>query len=639
MNNLFNDNRIVKLLLLFHKSPAWNLSLLAEKLDVSERTVRNDIKYMEKELDGCAVAVNEQGRYVLHIYDKKRFHQIVDKLLKADDFLNSSAGRMDYLFIRLMRAGESLLTDDLAYEIHVGRTTLVNDLKKLRERLFPYQLTIVGKTSKGIALCGLEAHIRQYILENNYQRIYSDYPLDDEVMDIIDTAFKKHALDKKTQDNFRRFMTIMLDRFLTGHCIGKLPDMYYKLVARSEFELIDRMLTEMYELYQIEFPVEEKIFVMLPIIAMRTPTDTANLDNIMLDGRIQPLLQKITQRIEYELGISMQSNDLSQEFMYHLMFMLNRLRFNVKIQHPFLDDLRSKYSLAWHMAVIAANTVHEEMQLTVSKDEIGYLAIYFSVFVEEYGEKQNKPIRIAVVCGTGRSTTRLIETQLKKILDSTTEMELFTADKVKVELLNNYDIILSTIDMPYTVKQPVIHIREIFNEQELKRKIDKAKYGRQAEAPVWDNNCLLASMLNVNRFFLLQNVEKYEDALLYMVHSLHANGMVDDGFEVRLKRREQESSTIFDGGVAIPHTIQTASGKLVMAIGILKEPIYQQGQKVQIIFMLALPEQLDSNDELLLRVYDEIIAITGNEELCAQIAAAESFADLLRVLYSQNSIK
>ena len=51
-----------------------------------------------------------------------------------------------------MRADEPLLTDELAYEMNVGRSTLISDLKKLREEIAPYHLSIVGKTSKGMFL-------------------------------------------------------------------------------------------------------------------------------------------------------------------------------------------------------------------------------------------------------------------------------------------------------------------------------------------------------------------------------------------------------------------------------------------------------------------------------------------------------
>ena len=640
MNNLFNDNRIVKLLLLFRKNRAWSVTGLAEKLEVSERTVRNDIRQLERELAGCAVALGEQGRYVLHIYDEERFRAISARLLEDENFLTSSSGRMDYMFVRLMRAGGLLLTDDLAYEMHIGRTTLVSDLKKLREKLAAYQLSIAGRTSKGLELCGLEVNIRRYIMDNNYARFYRDYPLDSEVMEIVQDAFQAAAFDRSTQEAFKQFLTVMLDRFLTGHCVVRLPDSYYTLAVRQEFAVVRQILERVQQLYQVEFPVEENLFVFLPIVGMRTPTDIHDLHNIILDKSISPLLEKIKVRIEKELEISLREGSFSQEFMYHLMFMLNRLRFHVKLQHPFLEELRNKYPLAWHMAMIAADTVRDEMGLEVTEDELGYLAAYFSVFVEEHNEKRMKIFRAAVVFGAGRVTARLVKAQLRKVFDSSTRLELFSADKANTEILDQYDIILSTVDLPCSCHRPLIHIHEIFNEQDLKHKIEKAKYWEQMEEPVWDSSSfLLPGLLDENRFCVLQGVRSYGEAVAEMAGVLQAGGLVDAGFLPRLQQREKEGSMVFDCGIAIPHTVQVLSDKLVLSIGVLAEPLCHQGRELRLIFMLALPEQLDSDDGLLLRIYDEIITITQDAELCRQIAEADSFSALLRVLYHQGASK
>ena len=151
MKSLFSDNRIANMLQFFRKTPVITVSTLASKLDVSERTVRNDIKQLNHELSGCAVIEGGQGKYSLRIFDADRFREIFAQLIETDDFLNSSRNRMDYIFGKLMRSEEPLLTDELAYEMNVGRTTLVSDLKKLRTEIEPYRLSIIGKTCK---VCG-----------------------------------------------------------------------------------------------------------------------------------------------------------------------------------------------------------------------------------------------------------------------------------------------------------------------------------------------------------------------------------------------------------------------------------------------------------------------------------------------------
>ena len=633
MKSLFSDNRIANILQILRKTPEITVSALSSRLGVSERTIRNDIKQINQELEDCAVIDGVQGKYSLRIFQMERFRQRFSAIMQTDDFLNSSRYRMEYVFGRLMRSEEPLLTDELAYEMNVGRTTLMSDLKKLREEIEPYQLKIIGKTSKGLMLHGTETEIRRYVLDSVYDSIYQDYPLDEEIVQEMQQMFEQHSFEKSVRDTFEQFMTLMLDRFLTGHYIGLLPQRYYNLTARAEFGMVDQLVDRFSQILHIRIPIEEKLFVFLPIAGMRTPADIQDMRSIELDEHVRPLMQHILRQIKAEMDITIRSGEFTKEFLYHLMFMVNRLRFHVPLKNPMLEDLREKYPLAYQMAGIAARVVREEYQLEVTEDERGYLASYFGVFLTEVDLQQEKPFRVAVVCGTGRVTARLVAVQLKKILDSSAEMQLFADEKVSTELLNTFDIVLTTVELPCSCDRPMIRIHEIFNDRELLHKIEKAKYWDQIAVPVLDNNWfVMTGLLDESRFFVLKETD-YPSALEHMVSSLTQSGQVDDRFAQRLQEREKKGTMVFDHAVAIPHSIQYASDKLMLSIGVFPEAVQYGEHEIRVIFLIGLPSQVEAEDNLLIRVYDEMIQIAKDEEMLDKIASADSFSALLRVLY------
>lgn len=633
MKSLFSDNRIANILQILRKTPEITVSALSSRLGVSERTIRNDIKQINQELEDCAVIDGVQGKYSLRIFQMERFRQRFSAIMQTDDFLNSSRYRMEYVFGRLMRSEEPLLTDELAYEMNVGRTTLMSDLKKLREEIEPYQLKIIGKTSKGLMLHGTETEIRRYVLDRVYDSIYQDYPLDEEIVQEMQQMFEQHSFEKSVRDTFEQFMTLMLDRFLTGHYIGLLPQRYYNLTARAEFGMVDQLVDRFSQILHIRIPIEEKLFVFLPIAGMRTPADIQDMRSIELDEHVRPLMQHILRQIKAEMDITIRSGEFTEEFLYHLMFMVNRLRFHVPLKNPMLEDLREKYPLAYQMAGIAARVVREEYQLEVTEDERGYLASYFGVFLTEVDLQQEKPFRVAVVCGTGRVTARLVAVQLKKILDSSAEMQLFADEKVSTELLNTFDIVLTTVELPCSCDRPMIRIHEIFNDRELLHKIEKAKYWDQIAVPVLDNNWfVMTGLLDESRFFVLKETD-YPSAVAHMVSSLTESGQVDDRFAQRLQEREKKGTMVFDHAVAIPHSVQYASDKLMLSIGVFPEAVQYGDHEIRVIFLIGLPSQVEAEDNLLIRVYDEMIQIAKDEEMLDKIASADSFSALLRVLY------
>lgn len=636
MKSLFSDNRSAYMLQLFRKTPVISVSTLAAKLDVSERTVRNDIKQLNEDLKECAEIIGEQGRYSLRIFNIDCFRELFAKMMEIDDFLNSPRNRMDYAFGKLMRTEEPLLTDELAYEMNISRTTLIGDLKKLREEIKDYQLELVGQTSKGMTLRGQESDIRKYVLEHNYEQIYGEYPLDSEIVDVISDEFGKHSFDKNVKEEFEQYITLMLDRFLTGHYIGVLSGEYYNLTFRKEFEFVNQLVNKVADILNVEFPVEEKLYVLLPIVGMRTPTDTENMQKIQLDDEVRVLMQKILRQIQIEMDITIASGEFTDEFLYHLMFMLNRLRFGVRLVNPMLDDLKGKYPLAYKIAGIAANLVEKECGLEVSEDERGYLASYFGVFLTENDLKRSKKFRVAVVCGTGRVTARLVEVQLKKMLDSSAEMTLFADNNVTKSILNKFDIILTTVTLPCDCERPVIRIHEVFNERELLQKIEKAKYLEHIDVPIVDNNWfVMAGLLEESTFFVFDETMEYEEAVFQMTEGLKKLEKVDEDFFERLKEREAKGTMVFDRQVAIPHSVQYASDRISLAIGVSDRPIHYRDHEIRIIFLLGLPEHTDMDEGLLIRLYDEIISISQDATLLDNIAKAFNYNALLRAMYKQ----
>lgn len=633
MKSTFGDNRAADILLALCRSRTVSLAALAERLDVSERTVRNDVKQLNEDLRGCAAIEGGQGRYTLRVYDAQRFQMARTRLLEDDGCFNSPRSRMDYLFGRLIRAADPLLTDDLAYEMSVGRTTLVSDLKKLRGELEPYRLSILGKTSKGLVLEGRESDIRQYILERAYDALYQEYPMDPEIDAMVEEAFADSPFERG--GSFQKFLTVVLDRFLTGHPLEELAPAFYSLTARREFLVLDGLMESIGRFLHVEFPAEEKLFALLPIVGMRTPADARDMRTIELDRAMEPLKDEIFRRIQLEMNIRLATPEFIDEFLYHLMFMINRLRFHVRLKSAVLAELLEKYPLAWQMAGIAARVIREAYGVEVTEDERGYLASYFGVFLEESG-RQGHPFRAAVVCGTGRITARLVAAQLKRVLDSSAELSLLAADKVTPETLSAFDLVFTTVQLPCRTDQPVIFIHEVFNEQELRHKIEKARYWDQVEVPVLDSNWfVMVGLLDESRFFRFDGGETYEEAVAGMVDALTAQGQVDAGFGERLQARENMGTMAFDRAVAIPHTVQKTGDRLVLAVGVFSQPIQYRGREIRVIFLMGLPEESDAEDGLLIRVYEEIISVTRDSGLLSKITSAQDFQDLLRALYKQ----
>ena len=238
------------------------------------------------------------------------------------------------------------------------------------------------------------------------------------------------------------------------------------------------------------------------------------------------------------------------------------------------------------------------------------------------------------MCSTGRGTARLIASQLKKLLDHNAVMDLFSEKQVTAELLDNYDIVFSTIALSFEMKKQVIYIKDIFDEKELLSHIKKVKYLEKINflGTETAGTSLIASLLEEDRFFLLDEKKGYLENTEMMIQHLIKEEYVDKGFLERIKKREQNSTMVFGNLVAFPHAVnKQRQSNLVLALGVCPQKLASQKQEqVQLIFLLALPQSHEMDDSVLVRIYDEMISIAQNEEYTKEIVKVENYKQLVR---------
>ena len=641
MSDYFNnDNRICKILQILEHKRSASLDYLEKKLDVSTKSIKNDIKELNEIFDGNALIQLKLGKYKLYVIEQDEFEKIKENLYLHDDFFNSPKKRMAYVIKKLMNSEKPVLTEDLAYEMSIGRTTLVGDLKKARELLSKYNIKIVGKTNTGLVLQGEEIDIRIFVIENLYEEIYKDHDLDYDVQETLNKIFTEMNLDSSTKSQIKKFLTVLIDRLVNGHPITMLNETYEDLIYTEQIKVANDISNRLEELFGIIIPDNERVFMTLPIVGMRTPMDIDRVKNLEITDEVINLVLDIIELIKLEMDITITPGNLLDEFTYHISFMLNRLKYGIKIKNPVLDEIKEKYMVPYKLAEIAKMLIEDRTKKKVSKDELGFLAVYFSVFISENTYEQNKICSIAIICGTGKITARLIAAQLRKIVDIDTKLDMFSDSQVNKEILDKYDLVLSTIKFECDTITPIIHLKEIFDENQLKNKIESVRYTEKLDIPMLQGmESLVLSLLDEEKFFVLDRNKSYTKNVDFMIDSLYEAGCVDEGFKERIHIRESKSTMVFDQNIALPHAINYETDKIVFAIGVFSdEDKKKKSDDLKVVFLLAIPDSDEKDDSVLVKIYDEIIAIAKDKEIVENISKVKDYKELLLYFIKQDKI-
>lgn len=638
MKQLFNnENRIAVILKNIEMQSVCSVESLAAKLDVSQKTIRNDIKELNCLLGGYACISNNKGTCKLIVFAPKGFTEIRNKIYKQEDLFNSSHTRMAYMFWQLMHAEEPYLTDDLSEEMKVARTTTISDLNRLRKAIEKYDLKIKGKANTGLALCGDEFKIRLFILENIYEQLYLNFPLGQTIREKLYDFQERLSMDALGFGFFYRFFVVMIQRIESGHTITKLEAKYEELYGSSAYMIVDEFLNEIEQVKGYQISKEERLFLSISVAGMRTPANTAEIEQkISISEGVADLIIEILDRIKAELNVTVIANELFDDFVYHVFFMINRLKYGFHIYNPMVDDFKNKYSVAYKMAEIAKGVLEEREGIEMTEDEMGFLAAYFGVFLLEQ-EPEKKRCKIAIVCGSGKIIGRLIENQLKKIFDVEPEFQFFYGifdEKRK----DDFDYIVTTTELHMDTKTPVVFMDEVFDREYIQHKFENMRYLSEAGRTIRKGiDSLFMNLLDETRFFVLDQESSYDENVDRMVRALTNQGELDAGFAQRVREREKYSTMVLDQNIAFPHT-KNMLPKLTLAMGVFPDMLKDDKYgNIRIIIILGIPESME-DDTVLVRLYDDILSIGKKPDVIPKIQKMESYREFLLYIAEENNI-
>lgn len=618
---LENQDRNTKIIELLEIYQVMDLEALARVLNVSTRTVRTAVNDINELLDGVAIINNNGGKLRLYILDNVLFAKR-RKLLENDYLsMNSPVLRLAHIFVTLINSAGPVILDDLANDLNIGRTTLIYDINKLKSLLKPYRLEIVGKTNNGIYLEGDEFHIRCFLQDHCYQLTYSSYHLDHDIADLLSRFFKDNEIEKMTRDNFTKSFVIALDRNINDYPMAKMDSKYYQIKDNPIFQLVRNFCESIAKLLMTEFSEEEMIYIAIPLIGMRTPMSQKARSKIDVSPQTGELVTKILDEIKLRMNFNIVPTDMLEDFMYHLNFMLERLKYEYHLENSTVVDLQEKYPVAFKMAQLASEVIYANTALEVTPTEFNYLTVYLNVMYEQ-NKRLSEKTSVALVTGDNRITGKMLEMQLRRILPESTSYQLISDYELADLDSNQFSLLVTTRELDIKVDLPVVKVKEYCDDQELANSIRRVVYSQHLDFSINTNiNSYLVTLLESDRFFLLdQEKDDHENALM-MLEYLKSDGIVNDDFVKAYQNRREQGSLKVSNAICFPHFTYQGD-HIVLAIGVVPRNKNDSGAKL--ILILGLPENDEINDEILFGVYNEILNLSHNQNMIDQISVLTS---------------
>ena len=632
-----NARQIFLLEFLLKQHEYLSANQLAEKYGVSTKTVYQDIDKLndffdEGELKSRIVKVPRKGIKLSADEERNQIHSLllVNKHESGvQDF--SPEYRESELIKRLFINQEDLDIYDFAEEMYVTESTVHRDIDKLEKNLGQFDLKIRIKHDQ-LFVDGDEWNIRKalqsYVIqaqslgrEEKIERFFSEKDIE-----ICYEAISR--LSQKYHHQFSEEYSCLLlveclvfkkrtenNNCLTERTSNLINDLNHLEVYFFSGELLESIINKSFS----EISPYEIEAMAYSLLAYGFSIQSADyIQNI--EHQVNELINKVSNLLSLDLS---KDNHLKLMLSNHISKMIFRLRNQIYITNPALEEIKKQYSSLFNVIWIAIRGLSKYYEINISNEELAFIVIHFQLAIE----KIVKPLNIVVICQNGIATSELIMSKLHKIFDSDAKITNINARELDFYDLSNIDLIISTIALP-EVKVPVIEVSPILTKDEIES--IRSFYSEH----MTDNYTLMRTSLDGRKFnleslqtlikkpsLIRETVKSKKECIEKMIRECDATNRRIKEFKESILERETLGSTSVYTGVALPHCDPRFVEQSELIVMTLDKPINWGKNNVKLIILIAVAE----NDIPIFK--DSLIALYSvieNQELMNELVQLEN---------------
>lgn len=606
-------NRWYQILQLLVTRKQMTTTELEQKLSISRQTIRSSIKALNEELTDIAEIKQKDHMYQLNVKNFERFEEVmVGDLKKTSDF-NSANKRIAFMLKRLIESNDFIAMDELSEELGVSRGTTANDTKEMKRLVRFFNVKVSGTPNRGMRIYGSEFDLRLLYIYH-VQDYFADDFLPSEILQLVDQIAQVGQVSKMYTALLKKTIATVIKRIEGGYLLETMPHDYINYVR--SYEGIERLMYRLELAFGITLSENEKSFICFPLSLSSNQLKSIQDEN---EKELKVRFEQMMAHIHNALVVDLDEKSLFVDMKYHLMYLFNRLLFHFEIQDLFYGEIENQYPFAYELAKVGMARLEKELNRKAPAVEVSYLALYFELAIRKQTDKAVQK-EIAIVCSTGKGTALIIQRQIEKVVGTEIKITHFSEEEYKQQDLNQYFAVFSTIPLKNVKSStPVVHITNLFNTEWLRDEWERV------------NEIRSRSFENITfRFTKLDFTKSYNENLKEMVQKLTQEDIVDTQFESRVFEREEKHTTIYEAGVAFPHTINKKSEQIILSLGVFpQETLKTSSGKVELIILLAIPEALSEDDESeLLKLYDFVFAFTTSKQLRKELRQLEDLSEL-----------
>ena len=606
---------------------------LAKLLNVSDRTIRNDIAAINEFYADTMIESNIRKGYRIQGEKVKRFIEETKKEIPE------TGEERRWLILKTLVEHNQVNIYQLAGQMCISEFSLENDMNKIRKLLDNYQGLKVIRQSNMLQLSGGERekrHLYEELISYkisgnlwNLNKVAENFMRFDllKVKELLKDIFEEfhYQMNEVRIPTLLIHVGVILERNFACHFLKEDEEQQGKY-GREEYEISRHFFEKIGA--RLSLQVREAEICEFAIY-LEHGKRKGYCEEEQLQGLASDLVQHIIVEIREHFDIDFSEDcEFRLGLEVHTVSLLKRHYANVEIDHTCLEEVKRKYPLIFEMGVWVCKIMEEHLNIIISENEISFIALHLGSAYERANLRRK--YRCLLICPHNQTVKDLC---IQKIVNRFQDrMEIVGCMSYFEESLireKNLDLILTTQPVAHALDIETTEISMFFAHtdeaavfQTLNR-LDQIRYRNNFQF-------FILNLIREEFFTANMAVEEPEKIISDMCDKLYARGYVKENFKEGVLKRERLSPTSFFHGFAIPHNMshqETIHSAISTAI--LKQPVQWGSYEVRFVLLLAITEE---NRNFLKIFFDWLDDIVSNPEKFARLLEVQDYQSFVNTL-------
>ncbi|MEB6340776.1 BglG family transcription antiterminator [Mammaliicoccus sciuri] len=634
-----------------------------------------------KEHDYPEIERTSQGYFIVDDTIKDFLNVPIESTYQENEQVYTAYQRAHLILLMLFSEKEGLSLNHFSIDLEVSKNTILNDIKKLKELLQPYEVNLKYSRTNGYYLAGSEFEIRR-LLMRLIDKVFTMHIAQSDIVKSLSIIDEKIELINKQITKIEQY----LDRKFIDQSTQTLPYKLYLILRRIKHDKIvssfsigydDLSDTKEYQATEIltsnypNIPRQEKLFITLQLLS--TSVQWSDVSDVQHIPELKKALIDMIVQFEKITFIKFKDRDsLINQLMLHMEPAFYRIRYQLSDVEGLENSLKEDYKELFHLVKLSSKPLEKFFGQSLPENEIAYLTILIGGSLRRQDEEIEQKVKAVVVCTQGTSISQLMLQELRSVFP-----EFIFLDALSLRDFNQYeldfDIVFSpmhimtpkklyitktiltaqekhelrqhvfgqlnnTMETEIQVEKMISAIREhttIHNESEL-FKIVKAQfedtyaYSSVKASTLSINSTLnLQDLLSTNHINFVERVADIEEAIQLTANPLVRMKYVDPLYIDKMHAAFDDTYMVINQNIAIPHADgDQVVHRTAMSMLILKEPLeLSTGLKVHIFVAIAATDKFKHLRPLL-----QLRDMSQDDEAIQQIVQTDSKIDVYKII-------